>query len=317
MDEMRDLTGGTDTIILVVKSDDITSRKTLQEMLLLSEYLQAHESSIKHTASLASVLADGGSLPENEDIPHLVDEMEPAQRRRLVNYPYATLGVIHLTVEHLDGKRLDDALNNIRSSIDFIQPDMDITITGEPLLNNKIGHTMTDGQIRMTLISFVFVFLAMFLIFGSVVRALIPMTPIIVVIAISGALMWILDIPKTTLSISTNSIILGLGVDYSIHIMHRYKEEREKGASPNEAIQTSISRIGKAIVTSGLTTSGGFAAMVLSPFPLMQWFGIIAFISILLILLLTLTMLPAMLILIDRPGANHLNYGMKASDNIL
>jgi len=317
MDEMRDLTGGTDTIILVVKSDDITSRKTLQEMLLLSEYLQAHEPGIKHTGSLASVLADGGSLPENEDIPRLVDEMDPAQRRRLVNYPYATLGVIDLTVEHLDGKRLDDTLNNIQSSIDFIQPDMDITITGEPLLNNKIGHTMTDGQIRMTLISFVFVFLAMFLIFGSVVRALIPMTPIIVVIAISGALMWILDIPKTTLSISTNSIILGLGVDYSIHIMHRYKEERENGASPNEAIQTSISRIGKAIVTSGLTTSGGFAAMVLSPFPLMQWFGIIAFISILLILLLTLTMLPAMLILIDRPGANHLNYKVLPNETTL
>ena len=126
-----------------------------------------------------------------------------------------------------------------------------------------------------------------------------------------------MDIPKTTLSISTNSIILGLGVDYSIHIMHRYKEERENGADPQDAIQISISRIGKAIVTSGLTTSGGFAAMILSPFPLMQWFGIIAFISILLILLLTLTMLPAMLILIDRPGANYMNYRISSSDNIL
>ncbi|MCL7415962.1 MAG: hydrophobe/amphiphile efflux-3 (HAE3) family transporter [ANME-2 cluster archaeon] len=314
MDEMRDLTGGTDTIILVVKSDDITSRRTLQEMLLLSEYLQAHEPSIQHTDSLASVLAGEGSLPENEDIPHLVDEIDPVKRRKLVNYPYATLGVIDLTVEHLDGKRLDDALNNIRSSIALIKPDMDITITGEPLLNNKIGHTMTEGQIRMTLISFVFVFMAMFLIFGSVVRGLIPMVPIIVVIAISGALMWLLDIPQTTLSISTNSIILGLGVDYSIHIMHRYKEERENGANPQDAIQTSLSRIGKAIVTSGLTTSGGFAAMVLSPFPLMQWFGIIAFLSILMTLFLTLTMLPAMLILIDRPGANHLNYEVLLND---
>ncbi|MCL7412834.1 MAG: hydrophobe/amphiphile efflux-3 (HAE3) family transporter [ANME-2 cluster archaeon] len=308
MDEMRDLTGGTDTIVLVVRSDDVTSEKTLQEMLVLSEYLQEHEPSIQHTSSLAFVLADGGILPKKDDIPRLVDEMDPDRRRRLVNYPSTTLGVIDLTVEHLDGKRLDDALNNIRSSIDFIQPDMDITITGEPLLNNIIGHTMTEGQMRMTFISFVFVFLAMFLIFGSVVRALIPLVPIIVVIAISGALMWLLDIPQTSLSISTNSIILGLGVDYSIHIMHRYKEERENGANPNEAILTSISRIGKAIVTSGLTTSGGFAAMVLSPFPLMQWFGIIAFISIILILFLTLTMLPAMLILIDRQGANHLKY---------
>ncbi len=317
MEEMRDLTGGTDTISLVIRSDDITSRKTLQEMLTLSDYLQAHEPAVQHVGSLASVLSDGGSLPENQDIPHLIDEMDPAKRRKLVNYPYATLGVIDLTIEHLDGKRLDDTLNNIRSSIEFVQPDMDITITGEPLLNNEIGHTMTDGQIRMTLLSFVFVFLAMFLIFGSVVRALIPMAPIIVVIAISGALMWILGIPQTTLSISTNSIILGLGVDYSIHIMHRYKEEREKGAEPRDAIQTTISRIGKAIVTSGLTTAGGFAAMMLSPFPLMVWFGIIAFSSILMILLLTLTLLPALLILLDRPGANYMNYRITSSDNIL
>jgi len=308
MEEMRDLTGGTDTISLVIRSDDVTNRETLQEMLTLSDYLQAHETAVIHTGSLASVLSDRGSLPGNQDIPHLVDEMDPARRRRLVNYPYVTLGVIDLTVEHLDGKRLDDALNNIRSSIGFVQPDMDITITGEPLLNNEIGHTMTDGQIRMTLISFVFVFLAMFLIFGSVVRALIPLAPIIVVIAISGALMWILDIPQTTLSISTNSIILGLGVDYSIHIMHRYKEERENGKEPRDAIQTTISQIGKAIVTSGLTTAGGFAAMMLSPFPLMVWFGIIAFSSILMILLLTLTLLPALLILLDRPGANYMNY---------
>ncbi|KAF5421609.1 MAG: hypothetical protein C5S44_06400 [Candidatus Methanocomedens sp.] len=317
MEEMRDLTGGTDTISLVIRSDDITSRKTLQEMLTLSDYLQAHEPAVQHAGSLASVLSDGDSLPENQDIPYLIDEMDPAKRRKLVNYPYATLGVIDLTVEHLDGKRLDDALNNIRSSIEFIQPDMDITITGEPLLNNEIGHTMTDGQIRMTLLSFVFVFLAMFLIFKSVVRALIPMAPIIVVIAISGALMWILGIPQTTLSISTNSIILGLGVDYSIHIMHRYKEERENGAEPRDAIQTTISRIGKAIVTSGLTTAGGFAAMMLSPFPLMVWFGIIAFSSILMILLLTLTLLPALLILLDRPGANYMNYNISSSDNIL
>ncbi len=317
MEEMRDLTGGTDTISLVIRSDDITSRKTLQEMLTLSDYLQAHEPAVQHVGSLASVLSDGGSLPENQDIPHLIDEMDPAKRRKLVNYPYATLGVIDLTIEHLDGKRLDDTLNNIRSSIEFVQPDMDITITGEPLLNNEIGHTMTDGQIRMTLLSFVFVFLAMFLIFGSVVRALIPMAPIIVVIAISGALMWILGIPQTTLSISTNSIILGLGVDYSIHIMHRYKEERENGAEPRDAIQTTISRIGKAIVTSGLTTAGGFAAMMLSPFPLMVWFGIIAFSSILMILLLTLTLLPALLILLDRPGANYMNYRITSSDNIL
>jgi len=317
MEEMRDLTGGTDTISLVIRSDDITSRKTLQEMLTLSDYLQAHEPAVIQTSSLASILSDDGSLPENQDIPHLIDEMDPAKRRRLVNYPYVTQGVIDLTVEHLDGKILDDTLNNIRSSIGFVQPDMDITITGEPLLNNEIGHTMTDGQIRMTLLSFVFVFLAMFLIFKSVVRALIPMAPIIVVIAISGALMWILGIPQTTLSISTNSIILGLGVDYSIHIMHRYKEEREKGAEPRDAIQTTISRIGKAIVTSGLTTAGGFAAMMLSPFPLMVWFGIIAFSSILMILLLTLTLLPALLILLDRPGANYMNYRISSSDNIL
>jgi len=317
MEEMRDLTGGTDTISLVIRSDDITSRKTLQEMLTLSDYLQAHEPAVIQTSSLASILSDDGSLPENQDIPHLIDEMDPAKRRRLVNYPYVTQGVIDLTVEHLDGKILDDTLNNIRSSIGFVQPDMDITITGEPLLNNEIGHTMTDGQIRMTLLSFVFVFLAMFLIFKSVVRALIPMAPIIVVFAISGALMWILGIPQTTLSISTNSIILGLGVDYSIHIMHRYKEEREKGAEPRDAIQTTISRIGKAIVTSGLTTAGGFAAMMLSPFPLMVWFGIIAFSSILMILLLTLTLLPALLILLDRPGANYMNYRISSSDNIL
>jgi len=270
MEEMHDLTGGTDTITLIIHSDMITSPGTLNKMLMLCDYIQSHETSVIST-------------------------------NNFINYPYDTTGVIDLSVEHMEGDRLDDAINNIRSSIDYYAPELDITITGEPLLNNFIGHSMTDGQKRMTLISFVFVYLAMILIFKSFIRALLPMAPIIVVILISSGLMWYLDIPQTTLSISTNSIILGLGVDYSIHIMHRYREERENGASSVEAIRTTIPRIGKSIVTSGLTTAGGFAAMMLSPFPLMVWFGIIAFLSILMILLLTLTMLPAMLILLDTP----------------
>ena len=68
-------------------------------------------------------------------------------------------------------------------------------------------------------------------------------------------------------------LILALGIDDSLHALHRYKEERKKGDSPNCAARISLSRVGRAIMLTSLTTIAAFSANLVSDIPALRSFG--------------------------------------------
>ena len=69
-------------------------------------------------------------------------------------------------------------------------------------------------------------------------------------------------------------LILALGIDDSLHALHRYKEERNRGRSTEEAVHTSLSRVGRAIMLTSLTTIAAFSANLTSSIPALRSFGI-------------------------------------------
>jgi predicted RND superfamily exporter protein len=83
-------------------------------------------------------------------------------------------------------------------------------------------------------------------------------------------------------------------------MMERYFEEKEKGASPEEAMKEASVKIGKAIVTSGLTTVFGFAALIASPFSMTSNFGFITVMDVILALLASFIVFPAVIVLLDK-----------------
>jgi predicted RND superfamily exporter protein len=81
--------------------------------------------------------------------------------------------------------------------------------------------------------------------------------------------------------------------------MTRYYEERDKGEEPHQAIRIAVSRVGVALISSGATTMGGFGALTLSSFPVLQSFGAVTVMIFALLLVLTFTLLPAVLVPLD------------------
>ncbi len=158
---------------------------------------------------------------------------------------------------------------------------------------------MVKSQFVMTLVAYVLMVTLLFAVYRSIKRAVTPLIAITTVIGVVNLSMLIFGIKQTMFSISMNSITLGLGIDYSIHMTERYFEER-LNFSPIEAVRRTIERAGKAIVTSGLTTAGGFGALILSNFPALYDFGILALISIIFSLISALTVVPAFLMMAER-----------------
>ena len=82
-------------------------------------------------------------------------------------------------------------------------------------------------------------------------------------------------------------LVLALGIDDSLHALHRYKEERREGASPEQAARTSVSRVGRAILLTSTTTIVAFMANMTSNIAALRSFGIEAGLGVLSAFILT------------------------------
>jgi hypothetical protein len=82
-------------------------------------------------------------------------------------------------------------------------------------------------------------------------------------------------------------LVLALGIDDSLHVLHRYKEERREGASPEQAVHTSVSRVGRAILLTSTTTIVAFMANMTSNIAALRSFGIEAGLGVLSAFILT------------------------------
>jgi RND superfamily putative drug exporter len=103
----------------------------------------------------------------------------------------------------------------------------------------------------------------------------------------------------------TTMIGLGVGIDYSLLVVTRFREELSRGLRRREAAATTLRTAGAAVVTSGLTVVVGFAALLFTPLVETRSVGIGGLIVVAVAVLLSITLLPALLAIlgrnIDRP----------------
>ena len=95
-------------------------------------------------------------------------------------------------------------------------------------------------------------------------------------------------------------LLIGLGVDYSIHLTARYREEAGAGKSVDGSIRTAIGTVGVALTLATVTTAIGFLTNIFSPIPALKDFGILAAVGIVASFVLMLTFVPSVREVLDR-----------------
>jgi hydrophobe/amphiphile efflux-3 (HAE3) family protein len=100
-------------------------------------------------------------------------------------------------------------------------------------------------------------------------------------------------------------LLIGLGVDYAIHLTARYREEVGAGLAPAQAIGKAIRSVGLALVLGALTTAVGFLTNVVNPVPALRDFGVLAAVGIIGAFLIMTTFVPAVRLLLDRWAARR------------
>lgn len=95
-------------------------------------------------------------------------------------------------------------------------------------------------------------------------------------------------------------LLIGLGVDYGIHLISRYREEIGEGHGVDEAMGISIGTSGVALILATLTTVIGFLTNITNPVPALKDFGILAAVGIVYSFLLMMLFVPSIRVLLDR-----------------
>ena len=125
--------------------------------------------------------------------------------------------------------------------------------------------------------------------------AVVAVGPIVLVLISVLGTMALLDIPYTLVTSIITALSIGIGVDYTIHVIHRYRDEYSRLRDPEAAAIRTLTTTGSALLGSALTTALGFGVLIASPLLASQQFGITATITIVYSLIVSvLVVLPAM-----------------------
>ena len=253
----------------------------------------------KSTTQIVKRMNDG-ALPDAESFSEQIANIPDEQLKLFLNGT-KNKGVISVGIKHLEADQLKQFLGGLRIYLDEHEMDaVKTTITGKAVLDVEMIQGLTTGRYKMTLLGMGLVFFSLLLIYRHPIKALIPLLPITFIVGWSGLTMYFLGISYTPLTATLGALIIGIGTEFTVLVMERFYEERKKGSKAIEAIKVTNKSTGKAIFVSALTTIGGFSALLVSDFVILNNFGMMTLINISFALLSTIILMPPILSILDR-----------------
>ncbi len=307
---MTEKFGGTKPVF-VRFTGDMQSPEVLQTMVQMQEYMKK-DPGIRSTQSVANLilelydaLGEGREIPNDknmiEQLWFLIDGNEYLQR--FVNEDLDE-GIIISTYSADDNASkiefhhyMDEFVKNNLSD------NYSIEVTGMPFVDVTMDRSLIRSQLGSLSVAVVFVVIIVGLILGSFRRGVFATIPIIAAIIILFGLMGYFGIPLNIGTVLVASVALGIGIDYSIHIVSHYDHGIKNGLEMQKAIEDTIVISGRAIIINVASVSGGFLVLLFSEMVPLQYFGLLVAISMVGSSLGALTLLPAILILDKRKAA--------------
>lgn len=189
-------------------------------------------------------------------------------------------------------------LPELRARVASHQPDVTITIGGGPVFYADIQSVSEADLRRAELVAFPFALLALLLVFRSVAAAALP--AIVgggsVVVALALLYEIALHTPISIFALNITTLFgLGLGVDYSLFMVSRFREELRRGRAMPDALATTMATAGRAVFFSGLTVSIGLLGLVIFPMNMLRSVGLGGMLTVAFSIIAAVTLLPAML----------------------
>lgn len=197
-----------------------------------------------------------------------------------------------------------ELMETIRSGLarQFGLGDEQVSLTGMLVLYNNMLQSLFKSQI-LTLGAVFFAIVLMFLVlFRSFRTAFTAIIPTVVAATLVLGLMGWFGIPLDLMTITIAAITVGIGVDDTIHYVHRFKHEFAKDGDYWAAVDRCHHSIGRAIYYTSVTIMLGFSILALSEFVPTIYFGVLTSLAMLVALVANMTLLPLLMVTFETAG---------------
>jgi predicted RND superfamily exporter protein len=171
---------------------------------------------------------------------------------------------------------------------------------GQAVLDNEINDASEKSTSQLFLLVIILVIGVLFATFRSTVDVGLTMFALMMAIIWSNGFASILQFEPSFFAVIVPILLVGLGVDYGIHLVMRYREELVEEWNINKAGKSSILFVGSALLLATTTTMVGFLSNITSDITPIREFGIQVAIGVLSAFLIFVTFIPACRILIDK-----------------
>lgn len=176
-------------------------------------------------------------------------------------------------------------------------------VTGRGPLEADIRQVSVADSRTLEAIVLPITLVILVLAFGALVAAVIPIVVGVLAIAVSLTIIGVLatTMPMSVFVLNLTSMIgLGVGIDYSLLMVTRFREELNRGLRSREAAVQTVVTAGSAVITSGLTVVVGFSALLFTPLVDTRSVGVGGLVVVAVSVLLCTTLLPAVLATVGR-----------------
>lgn len=181
--------------------------------------------------------------------------------------------------------------------------DYNVRVTGGPPLDYDLRVVTKEDVDRAEAMALPLVAIVLIVAFGALVAAVLPIIIGLFVIPCSLALVHLAAsfMPMSVFVLTIVTMIgLGVGIDYSLLIVTRFREELNRGLRRRDAAARTIETAGRAVVTSGLTVLVGFGGLYIAPMSETRSVSVGGMIVVSVAVLLAVTLLPAVLAVLGR-----------------
>ncbi len=311
--ELEDIYGGSDVFLVAFHHEPtVFNPKTLANVKAFTDSLEAMPE-VARVASLATTnqikCAEWGLevIPFMEEAPETEEAAEEIEARvfadslqigKLVSQDGKWTTIIAILKKETAPKVVYNEITRLSQS--FTAQD-EIVLTGMPVIMSYVSENIKDDLRRLVPFVIFIVALILFLSFRTVIGVILPLMVALLSTMSMVGLMGHLGKKFMVLNNVMPVILIAVGISYAIHLLVGFYREIGVSGDKRQAIITTLDHIGTPVLLAGLTTMIGFLSLATAPLPVYLDFGILLAFGVLMATLLTMTLVPALLMLLPIP----------------
>lgn len=254
------------------------------------------------------------------------DDMETiksffGESRELFGNDYSLTTLIIRVEGGLEEERLNRVVERIEEEIDSVgfPGSVDLTVTGAPIINKVVFDLLMEDLVRTISIAIIFIFIVLVVAYRSPVKGVLSVTVLIIAVIWTGGTMKLIGVPLSLITVTVGSLVVGIGIDYTIHMMNRYSEEKtkrrdeehkrcsEEGINYEDCMRScfkcygiTVDKVGTAIIGTAVTTIVSFIALAGAGVPFLTDLGVALSLGILYAMIASLFIFPSLQVVDDR-----------------